>query len=195
MTSAGDLAADAPGLGSVAQAADTRVLDEARVRAVVAAHANSVWRTLRRLGVREADVDDGVQQVFTVFARRLSAIADGAERSFLLGTAIRVAADHRRSFRRRKDELVEQALPEPSDEGHASPEVLLDRRRGLELLDRLLGQLPEQQRVVLVLCEIEGLGLAEAATLLATPIGTVASRLHRARQRFEKLCRAAESLR
>jgi RNA polymerase sigma-70 factor, ECF subfamily len=191
MTSA-DLAADAPGLGGVEQAANAHALAEARVRAAVAAHADSVWRTLRRLGVREADADDGVQEVFTVFARRLGTVAEGAERGFVLGTAIRVAADQRRSRRRRRDEVVDRPMAEPSDEGRLSPERLLDRRRGLEHLDRLLGQLSEPHRVVLVLCEIEGLTLIEAAELLSAPFGTVASRLHRARQRFEKLYRAAE---
>jgi RNA polymerase sigma-70 factor (ECF subfamily) len=192
MSTATDLVADASRLGGVAVQADAREVAEARVREAVAAHASSVWRTLRRLGVREPDVDDGVQQVFTVFARRSMAIAVGAERSFLLGTAARIAADYRRSLRRRRDELAPRPLPEPSDEGGASPELLLERRRGLVVLDRILGELSEQQRLVLVLCEIEGLSLPEVAKLLATPLGTVASRLHRARQRFEKACRAME---
>ena len=45
-----------------------------------------VWRSLRRFGVPEADVDDAAQHAFMTLAARLAEITPGAERSFLLGT-------------------------------------------------------------------------------------------------------------
>ena len=58
------------------------------------------WKTLRRLGVPEASADDAAQEVFLVVARKLPAIEPGRERSFVYGTARRVAADHRRTLAR-----------------------------------------------------------------------------------------------
>src|SRR5579872_3279174 len=68
----------------------------ARFRGMVDSHFNFVWRYLRGLGVPEASVDDAAQHVFVVAAEKLDAIADGRERSFLVGTALGVAANARR---------------------------------------------------------------------------------------------------
>ena len=75
-----------------------------RIAALVANHHSLVWRSLRRLGVSEWDADDASQQVFLVAHRRLADIAPESERSFLLQTALRVAADFRRTRRRRREE-------------------------------------------------------------------------------------------
>src|SRR5512142_2066304 len=68
-----------------------------RVRALVDAHFEFVWRSLRRLGLSSADADDATQEVFLVAIRRLDDIDPESERSFLYGTALRVAAVQRRS--------------------------------------------------------------------------------------------------
>jgi RNA polymerase sigma-70 factor (ECF subfamily) len=70
--------------------------------------------------------------------------------------------------------------------------MLLDERRRLELLDGLLARLPEDLAEVFVLFELEELTMAEIARLLDLPPGTVASRLRRARERFDGLCRELE---
>jgi RNA polymerase sigma-70 factor (ECF subfamily) len=61
---------------------------------------------------------------------------------------------------------------------------LLDQRRARELLDRVLAELDHDLRVIFVLYEIEELTMAEIASVLELPQGTVASRLRRARQEF-----------
>ena len=65
-----------------------------------------------------------------------------------------------------------------------SPEELVDRRRARELLDALLEEMPLELRVVFVLYEIEQLTSAEIAEVVGVPLGTVASRLRRAREDF-----------
>jgi len=150
-------------------------------------HHAFVWRTLRRLGVPTGDVEDASQQVFLVAHRRLVEIVPESERSFLFQTALRVAADWRRSQRRRKQEAA-LALPEVADIA-ASPEEMLDRQRQRALLDQVLGSLPMKLRAVFVLFELEEMTLAEIATMSSTPLGTVASRLRRARQAFSKAVR------
>ena len=157
---------------------------ERRIAALVAKHHGIVWRSLRRLGVSESDADDASQQVFLVAHRRLADIAPESERSFLLQTALRVAADLRRSRERRReeDDLDLQTLADTT----ANPEELLDWGRARAMLDRVLESMPPDLRTVFVLFEIEELTMAEISTVVAIPAGTVASRLRRAREVFRK---------
>ena len=167
----------------------------ARATAIVTQHVDAIWRTLRRLGVRPSDLDDSVQQVFLVLSRRLEQVEPGRERAYLLGVALRVATDYRRSQRRRPEDATDSAALEQRAHDGVSPDNLLDEKRRLELLDQLIGQLPEELASVFVLHELEELTRAEISQLLAVPAGTVASRLKRARERFAQLCQKLEEQR
>jgi RNA polymerase sigma-70 factor (ECF subfamily) len=158
---------------------------------LVSAHFDALWRFLRRLGVPDCDVDDCVQEVLVVAARRLADIEPGRERAFLFGTAVSIARTLRRTRQRRR-ELVDEALAEFADPG-PGPDAAVDIGRGRRLLDAVLDQLPTELRAIFVLYELEELTMAEIANLLALPPGTVASRLRRARRRFEKKVRALEA--
>lgn len=151
---------------------------------LLAEHHSLVWRSLRRLDLPECDADDASQQVFLVAYRRLADIAPGSERSFLLHTALRVAAEFRRSRKRRREEDG-QTLGTMPDLA-ASPEELLDRQRACAMLDRVLAAMPMDLRTVFVLFEIEELTMAEIASAIEIPAGTVASRLRRARAVFRE---------
>jgi RNA polymerase sigma-70 factor (ECF subfamily) len=182
-----------PALGTEpSERSDPALALQRRVAEIVATHADIVFRTLRRLGVSEADADDGVQQVFVTLARRIAEVRPGSERAFVVGTAVRVAADQRRARRRRRDEPALVPVSDVSDSRDRSPEGLLDRKQGLALLDAMLARLPDDQRAVFVLFEIEGFTTAEIAELAGIPPGTVSSRLHRARAAFEALCAERE---
>jgi RNA polymerase sigma-70 factor, ECF subfamily len=155
---------------------------EKRLRGLVEAHYDFVWRSLRRLGVRHADIDDAVQQVFLVASRKLASIRPESERSFLYQTGLRVAADSRRTRKRRREvtsddahELIDQA-PGADD--------LVDLQRARSTLDRILDCMPLDLRAVFTLFELDQLTLTQIAALLELPRGTVASRLRRARVEF-----------
>jgi len=142
-----------------------------------------IWRLLRRLGVPEHSVDDGAQQVFLIAAERLPDIRERSERAFAFGTALRVA----QSLRRR---LGREAVSDAADRGVSplpGPDELSDQKRAREMLDRVLDQMPLELRTVFILFELEGLRSPEIAELQALPLGTVASRLRRARERFREL--------
>lgn len=152
--------------------------------ALVRAEIDFVWRQLRRLGLSRADADDATQQVFLVASRRRDELVAGKERSFLYGTAVRVAANARRSLQRRRE------VDEPRSEAPLDaplPDEVLERRRARALLDELLDRLPAELSRVLVLAEVEQLTVAAIAELEGIPAGTAASRLRRARSAFREL--------
>lgn len=154
---------------------------DARVRVVVGAHHDALWRFLRRMGVPEAHVEDAVQQVLLVFARRAADVDEGSERPFLFSTAHRVASDVRRKVLRDRevvdgDALLRHADPGPDAEGQLGDKELR------QCLNRVLDGLAANLRAVFVLAELEEMTMAEVSQLLSIPPGTVASRLRRARE-------------
>jgi RNA polymerase sigma-70 factor (ECF subfamily) len=179
----------APGhSGEVTGSAERVWLEEAvrpSLTALFEAHYDFVWRSLRRMGVLEAGVDDAAQEVFVVAARKLDRIERGAERAFLFATALRVAADARRA-RARRHEVAEGS--EVLDAVWATgPDLdeLVEHKRARELLDHVLDSMPNEVRAVFALYELEGLTMAEIAGCTGAAPGTVASRLRRGREIFE----------
>lgn len=157
-----------------------------RITAIVQANHDFIWRLLRRLGLPPASADDATQQVFCIAVRRIDDIAQGSERSFLFGTAVRVAADHRRSAKHR-ERLDAQVVDRP-DFG-PSPEDLADQRRARVVLDEVIGAMSIEMRTILVLFELEQMTKNEVAELLGIPPGTAASRLRKAREEFKACVR------
>jgi RNA polymerase sigma-70 factor (ECF subfamily) len=176
-------------LGAAAGSPSLSKVDEGRLRSVVEAHFDTLWRFLRRLGVAEPDVDDAVQEVILVLTRKLESIEIGRERSFVMSTAFRVASDARRRARRRREVDAEQLLDLPSTA--ADPEASAQNQQMRLLLARVLEELSLDLRAVFVLYELEDFTMAEIAQTLQLPPGTVASRLRRAREAFETLAARA----
>jgi len=172
-----------PPPGALAEAARVSVDPDARLRRMLDEHFDFIWRSLRRFGLSDDRADDAAQQVFLIASRKLDAIQLGSERSFLFGTAMRVASDLRRSAAYRR----EIAHPDVGLdlEGGSRPDELLDQRRARELLDQVLDEMELDTRMVFVLFEIEEMTTAEIASMLGIAHGTVASRLRRAREEFE----------
>ncbi|MET0413575.1 MAG: sigma-70 family RNA polymerase sigma factor [Polyangiaceae bacterium] len=173
--------------GDEESAASTGPLDEREnFAALVRAELDWVWRLLRRIGLSSADADDATQQVFLVAARRSSEVQGSSARPFLYGTALRVAANARRTLRRRRD-VPNETAQAAAVAGEPLPDELLEQRRARELLDALLAQMSPELRRVLVLSEIEQLTAKQIGELEGLPAGTVASRLRRARSTFDDL--------
>jgi len=166
-------------------------VDEQRLAPLLSKHFRSVWRTLRRLGVPAEACDDAAQHVYLVTAGRLAEIRPGAERAFLVSTAVRVAANARRS-RAARPEVADTDAVELHADGAPPADELLEERRMRRLLDEVLDALPDDLRTVFVLFELEELGTQEIAEALGIPRGTAASRLRRARDAFQE---AAKRLR
>ena len=157
-----------------------------RVEAFVRQYYAFTWRVLRRYGLAPADADDAAQKVFLIAVDRLQDIQAGSERAFLFRTARHVASKAHRSVQRRPDVSGQAIDAADATDDVPTPDDLLDRRRARDLLDRILEELSEDFRAVLVLFEIEGMPAPEIAEALDIPVGTVASRLRRARAEVER---------
>lgn len=162
--------------------------DRARLRAMFDAHHELVWRTLRRFGLDAEAAADVGQQAFVVAVERVADILPGSERAFLLGTALRLA--------RRVAQRAQRAPFDPSLEhslvqrGEAESQAM-----ALELLDRVLSQLDRSLVEVFVLFDVEGFSAPEISRALGVPVGTVASRLRRAREEFRAATQRLERIR
>jgi RNA polymerase sigma-70 factor, ECF subfamily len=156
----------------------------ARAETFARAHVDFAWRVARRLGLAPADAEDVAQKAMLIATSKLTAVNPGSERAFVFSTVANLVSKVFRS-RRRHPEEPEEAAEEPIDH-EANPEHLLERRRARATLDAILVTLSPDLRAAFVLFEIEGLSQPEIAEALAIPLGTVASRLRRAREEFTR---------
>lgn len=105
-----------------------------------------------------------------------------------------ILANCHRSHLRRTGSEVEQAHTsnEPVDDGE-DPERLADQDALVKRVHAAIARLNDEQRKVITLVDLEGFSYAEVATILQVPVGTIMSRLSRARQRMKKLVRPLPS--
>jgi RNA polymerase sigma-70 factor (ECF subfamily) len=165
---------------------DPRSPSELSFEAVYRAHFDFVWRTLRRLGVSEADAPDAAQEVFLVVHRRLAEFEGRAKlTTWLFRMCFRVASDHSRRAHVRREVNNDAALEAFTDPG-GDAEQRTAQQDDLRLLEAALSTMSLEHRTVFVLFELEGLTSVEIAELLELPLGTVYSRLRRARALFER---------
>ena len=147
--------------------------------AVFDAHLAYVWRVLRHLGVRPADLDDLCQDVFLVVLRRLPDYRPvGDIRSWLYAICHHEVRNYRRRAHVRRERSVER-LPEPVAE--VTPLDQAQHRQALERVERAVAGLPEVQRQVFLLYELEGLPMKDIVATMGCPVQTGFSRLRAAR--------------
>ncbi|HEX7501649.1 MAG TPA: RNA polymerase sigma factor [Polyangia bacterium] len=148
------------------------------------------WRTVRRMGVRAADADDVVQDVFVIVHRRLAEFEGRAQlKTWVFKILVHEVRHYWRNHQRKpgdragEDVTLLQTLLADRESG---PAASLERVEALRILDRLLAGLDEDKREVFVLAEIEQMTAVEIAEIVDANANTVASRLRAARQDFEK---------
>jgi RNA polymerase sigma-70 factor (ECF subfamily) len=141
-----------------------------------------VWRSLRRLGVPPALVEDATQDSFVVVHRRISDLRpDASEKAWLFGIAIRVARDYRRTQRRKGTTSIDTDTATSSDLGPFERTAKAEAGR---VLERFLVSLEDDKRAVFVMAELEGMTAPEISDASGTNLNTVYSRLRGARERF-----------
>ena len=159
-------------------------------------HFDFVWRSLRRLGVPEASLDDAAQEVFLVAFRRAQEFEGRSSvRTWLFGIAWNRARELLRRARRRPEEPLPDVLPAAP---RADQEQAAIEREALRFAYRVLDEVAPERRAVLVMVDVEEMTAVEIAEILGVPVNTVYSRVRLARRDFEaalKRCRAREARR
>ncbi len=150
-------------------------------------HFAYVWSSLRRLGVRDADLEDLAHEVFLKVHASLHKFDPSRPiRPWLFGFAYRVAAGHRRLARNRRELVGVHA--EAVDSAHGADE-LLQAAEEKAFLDRALSAMDLDRRAVLVLHDIDGVPVPEIAAALRVPLNTAYSRLRLAREELARVVR------
>ena len=167
---------------------DDRDVAESALTALVERHSAMVWNVCRSLIRDRHDVEDAFQATFLILIRKAGSLLVGDTLGpWLHVVAGRTALSVRKARARRRaverpaaDSLPEAVEPTVSDPSrHDADEVRA-------AIHAEIMKLPEAFRAVIVLCDLEGLSYSEAALRLKIPLGTVQSRLARARRRLRR---------
>lgn len=149
-------------------------------------HFDFVWKSLRRLGVPVADLQDVTQEVFVVVHRRLPEFEARAKlTTWLFRICLHAARDRaRRAHVRREvaDSTTTEALVAEGDDA----ERLLERRDDVALFESVLDGMTQDQRAVFVMFELSDMTGEEIAATVEIPLATVYSRLRLAREAFRR---------
>jgi RNA polymerase sigma-70 factor (ECF subfamily) len=160
--------------------------DSLDLSTIHAEHADFVWLTLQRMGVRDADVEDLLQEVFVVVHRRLHTFDDSARMTtWLFGICLRVAAGYRRRAHFRMERVTGE-VPEQATADEGSPESEAAAGEARARLGAVLDGMELEERALFVMFEIDEVSCEKIAEMLGVPVGTVYSRLHAARKSFQK---------
>lgn len=152
-----------------------------------------VWTTLRRLGVRDADLEDVANELFFhVHARLADYDTTRPLRPWLFAFAFRFASDYRRLARHRV-EVFGDSVDAASVE--APQDASLERNEARALITRALEDLDLDRRAIFVLVDLDECPVPDAAKALAIPLNTAYSRLRVAREQFTASVRRLNSRR
>ena len=168
--------------------------DERAFNALVARFQDRVYNLIRRLLGNPEEARDVTQEVFvSVFEKVDSYRGDASIATWIYRIATNHAKNRIKYLSRRKDRQREslESLAVPPTSSRLSAEVprpdqALLRERVSRLVDAALGELDEEQRIVLVLRDVEGQSYEDIAAITGLQLGTVKSRLHRGRQRLKE---------
>jgi RNA polymerase sigma-70 factor, ECF subfamily len=178
--------AEAPAGARVEVLPEASAIDDARVVELYDQYFDFVWRSLRRLGVDGADLDDATQDVFVVVHRRLCTFEERASvKSWVFAIAMRVAKDYRRKSARQRQHQIDDGDVQLVCTRGTPEEAHLKQQAAAQVL-HVLEALDDDKRAVFVLAELERMPSPDIAVALGLPLNTVYSRLRLARAAFEE---------
>jgi RNA polymerase sigma-70 factor, ECF subfamily len=155
------------------------------------AHHVHVRAFARRLLGDEGAAEDLVQETFLTLPRAVARFrGESSLRTFLVSIAVRHVSHHVRAAARRR--LAMARLAREPHVSRPAPDEDMERRRLAAALLRALDTLPVDQRVAVVLCEVEGRTSAEAARIVGAPEATVRTRLFHAKRKLAVLLASEE---
>jgi len=173
---------DEPGSGTEAGAWTPPSWDQ-----IVREHSARVYRLAYRLTGNRQDAEDLTQETFLRVFRSLSSYTPGTFEGWLHRITTNLFLDQARRRRRiRMEAMGEDAARVPSPDDHSRPERGFEHANLDHDVQRALDALRPEYRAAVVLCDIEGLSYEEIAVTLGVKLGTVRSRIHRARAQLRE---------
>ena len=159
---------------------------------LVRPHFDRLWRLAFRLTGRKPEAEDLFQELLIkAFGKLDDLVAIEKPGPWLSRVMYNLFIDERRRFARQRVHTVDEGfLPDEGVQGlagDADPVRDTERLDRLRQLDVALAQLSEEHRVIVILHDTEGYKLEEIHELIGVPVGTVKSRLHRARARLREI--------
>lgn len=174
-----------------------RARDGDAFETLVRAHAARLLRVARRFLPVEEEARDAVQDAFFSAYKSIGKFQAGSSLStWLHRIVVNASLMKLRSKRRKPEESIDHLLPHFKEDGHqrqasqpwpVSAEEMVQRVETSELVRRLINQLPESYREVLVMRDLEEMSTEETATALGVTPNAIKVRLHRARQALRTL--------
>lgn len=150
---------------------------------VYARHSGFVWRSVRRMGIPDAAVEDVMHEVFLVVHRRLTEYDGRASMTTWLYHLTRGVVSNWRRGRRREHTRLTLVEP-PSAPNGSDPEEAAGRDEAYAIVRGAIAALADDKRLVFELAEIEGLTMPEIAEIAGINLNTAYSRLRLARREF-----------
>lgn len=153
-----------------------------------------VFRFARQMGGSAETAEDVTQEVFVALMQTAARFDPslGSVTTYLYGITRNVVRQRlRRQASRREVELSPSASDAPALSAAACAHDDLEREQALDALRRAIAALPAHYREVIVLCELHELSYEDAARVVGCPIGTIRSRLNRARRVLAERCRVS----
>jgi RNA polymerase sigma-70 factor (ECF subfamily) len=156
---------------------------------LVVAYQNLAFSVAYRTLQNEDAAADAVQESFVKAYRSLPAFQGGSFKSWLVRIVVNTCYDSLRSQKRRRTDSLDDLFV---DEDHApqwedpdpTPETYVERMELTQLIERGIAGLPPDQRLALTLCDVHGYAYEEISDMTGMPMGTVKSRINRARARL-----------
>lgn len=159
---------------------------------LVLAYQTTVYNVaLRTLGHSE-DAADATQDAFLAAYRALAEFRGGSFKAWLLRITVNTCYDLLRRKQRRPSTSLEVIVDESGDSPRLADKQVGPERAALaaetvSVVEQALLLLPDDQRTIVVLCDVQGMSYEEAAEIEGVALGTVKSRLSRARARLREL--------
>lgn len=183
---------------------DSAILNRARegdvdaFNRLVLTHERPVYSLTYRLLGNADDAADATQEAFINAYRAIGTFRGEEIRPWLFRIAARCCYDQLRRRKRRREDSLEGESEEDSWDPPTSPEHGPEqgalRAETAAVIEQALQTLPFDQRMIVTLCDVQGLSYEEAAEIADVELGTVKSRLSRARARLREMLRARGEL-
>lgn len=166
---------------------------------LVRRYETKIYTLAYRFTGNHADAGDLAQETFIRVYQSLSSFrGDSSFATWLYRVASNVCRDELRRQQRRKKVSLDEMLQQPSGpalySAEESPQEALEKAEIRELVQGCLDELSEEHRLILVMREIQGLSYEEMADTLDCNLGTVKSRLSRARQALKQRMKGKKEL-